>query len=584
MAGKQNTSDQNNEGESNCASSTAGNRLDWKLVGTYPNREEANAEDPYSTMWNMKDRRAQKEMVVERYHCKNKKFEGCPAQKRINIMRNDGSYRVEVIFEHISICPQKMEEIDDFKSEIISLYNSGCTRPWDIKRRIREGGKDPNMDKIYQVIHRHRKRLLNDEDITLRKVTELCEEINRVRAEKDCGDSKAYTADLVLKRGETKVLITAKNSLILLSKAQNVHIDSTYRVVDLGYPVIVFGVTDANQSFVLIAIAIVSDEKMETYLWVLDVLRRECEMCGITFKPKNLIADLAGQITLALEQFEPGCLRTHCWFHVSKGMRILTKGLLPCFRGDIRSDIAFLQLLNSRTLFKKGWALFFDKWRQMRPTEECVTQLNKNYYLTNQNWYEGYAVHSPSTNNALEKFNSTVKSRYVNWARMSILEFIRLGVEAVEDYAFPSEKVPFERHYNETAICQDDYSKSMIFKQIGSMEGHINYLFVGKSEAEREMCELLGRKLENLDFTTFNEFKDLLSNAAIVSVKDDGIQSLADIFCSCWHFVKKKKCKHVYTFLNRCGKSELLNSELILAKNKRGRPKRIKKNMSLVKE
>ena len=559
------------------------NGLNWKLLGKYADREKASAEDPYPKMWHMTDRRTLREMIIERYHCKNKKLEGCPAQKRVNILFKDGSYQVELVFEHKSICQQKSTEVADLKNEIISIYNSGCSQPWKIKSRMDENGKEVNIEKIYQMVYKHKRKSLNAEDITVTKVNELCEELNRIRAEEVFSDKKGYIADMILDRDEIKILITTKNSLILLSKAENIHVDATYRVIDVGYPVIVLGMTDVNQKFILLAMSIVGDEKMETYFWVLDVLRKECEKYGLIFNPKNLIADLAPQISQAISQFEPDCLRTHCWVHVLKGMKRSMDGLLPCLREEILSDIFFLQLINTKRLFEKGWALLFEKWRQIRQTEECIIQLHQNYYLDNGNWYEGYAVHSPSTNNALERFNLTIKTRYTNWGRMTILEFIRLSVAAVEDYAFVGEKVPWKIQYNEAVICQDDRSSGMVFKQLGNMDGHINYLFAAASNTEREKEELLSRKLENLNFATFNEFKDLLSKTTIVSTKDD-IQSLKDIFCSCRHFVKKKKCCHIYAFLARSGKKELLNSELIFVKKKRGRPKGVKKNAGLVRE
>ena len=559
------------------------NRLPWKLIGKYASKEEANAKDQHSKMWKMKDCRVLMGRTVEKYHCKNKESEGCPAQRCVTMLFRDDSYYVELAFEHNSTCSQKTERIGDLKDEIISVYNSGCLLPWQIRYRMAEDGKDTDIGKIYQTIYRHKKRLLNRGDITTTKVLELCEEFNRIRTEKECSDKKGYIPDLVLKRRENKVLMTTKNSLVLLSEAQNISIDSTYKVIDIGYPVVVVGMTDANQSFVLLAVGIVSDETMETYLWILNVLRRECEKCGLIFKPRNLIADLAPQITQALHQFEPGCFRRHCWFHVLKAMRTVTAGLHALFKDEIMSDIFFLQLISCKTLFEKGWALFLEKWRQQRQTQECIAQLNQQYYLTNGNWYEGCAVHSPSTNNALEKFNQTIKSRYTNRKRLTILEFIRLGVAVAEDYAFEKERVPSKVRYNEAALCRDDYGNDMIFQPVGNMEGHINYLFIGTSETEREMAELLGRKLENLDFATLNDFRDLLSKTVIVSARSS-IESLTDVFCSCWGFVKKKKCRHVYLFLTRLGKKELLNSELIFVKNKRGRPKSVKRNTSLLRE
>lgn len=53
------------------------------------------------------------------------------------------------------------------------------------------------MENAYQTVHQHKRKVLNGEDITSRKVIRLCEEFNRARAEKECSDKKGYIADLI---------------------------------------------------------------------------------------------------------------------------------------------------------------------------------------------------------------------------------------------------------------------------------------------------------------------------------------------------------------------------------------------------
>jgi hypothetical protein len=44
---------------------------------------------------------------------------------------------------------------------------------------------------------------------------------------------------------------------------KNIHIDSTYNLIDLGYPVVVIGITDVRKVFQLSAIALLSDEMLK---------------------------------------------------------------------------------------------------------------------------------------------------------------------------------------------------------------------------------------------------------------------------------------------------------------------------------
>ena len=75
-------------------------KLDWKIMGNYHSREEADAKDQYPGTWYLKDRRGLNEMVVERYYCKNKDLEDCPAQKCIYVLFRDGSCYVKTAFSH----------------------------------------------------------------------------------------------------------------------------------------------------------------------------------------------------------------------------------------------------------------------------------------------------------------------------------------------------------------------------------------------------------------------------------------------------------------------------------------------------
>ncbi|PVU89411.1 hypothetical protein BB559_005112 [Furculomyces boomerangus] len=88
-----------------------------------------------------------------------------------------------------------------------------------------------------------------------------------------------------------KKFITSKHLLRIAQRSNMLFIDATYRIIDLDYPIIALVVLDTNVMFILINIAIVSDESAEIYLCVLKMLQEEIEKNGGIFNPTHIISD-----------------------------------------------------------------------------------------------------------------------------------------------------------------------------------------------------------------------------------------------------------------------------------------------------
>lgn len=106
--------------------------------------------------------------------------------------------------------------------------------------------------------------------------------------------------------------------------------------------------------------------------------------------------------------------------------KCIDKRLKQCIHDTVKqntflSDLATLQLSHSPQIFEFASKLFVTKWRS--ESNELVTHFENEWLRQNPNWYEGYAIRVPSTNNALESFNRLVKDEQTLRERMDLSQF-----------------------------------------------------------------------------------------------------------------------------------------------------------------
>ena len=133
--------------------------------------------------------------------------------------------------------------------------------------------------------------------------------------------------DYLLSAADIKILIASKQGIHYFAQSQNFHLDATYRLIDLGHPVLVLGITDLQNKFILVALAVATHEDFETYKWCTEKLIGEANLLGLCIMPKTIISDSAPQLT-ALANFSSFITkRTRCWAHVLRNIEINLKGI-----------------------------------------------------------------------------------------------------------------------------------------------------------------------------------------------------------------------------------------------------------------
>ena len=153
----------------------------------------------------------------------------------------------------------------------------------------------------------------------------------------------------------------------------------------------------------------------------------------------------------------------------------------------------------------------------------------EDIWKRNINWYEGCSIFCPSTNNALERFNRTIKERYMAWKKSNIIEFIGLAAEILADVAKIKEPSLESKNYDEFSLRDGDMLD--LVYPVDSHDG-ISRFIVTSGNTDACGLETLKEGLIKGSFDSFDSFRGFYSNISILTVLSP-LKSWLDVFCSC---------------------------------------------------
>ena len=173
-----------------------------------------------------------------------------------------------------------------------------------------------------------------------------------------------------------RFFITTRRLIELSSNFKTVlQTDGTYKLLWQGFPVLLIGSSDANKVFHCVGIAVTTRERQNDYAFLFKSLQLAREKLNLPKIPQsvNLMADAAGAITNGYRLAGFTGIRGMCWFHVTKALKSkLAKLKNDEIASKIRSDIHFLQLCQTPTIFESASKLFLKKWRDEQKDDESV--------------------------------------------------------------------------------------------------------------------------------------------------------------------------------------------------------------------
>jgi hypothetical protein len=173
-----------------------------------------------------------------------------------------------------------------------------------------------------------------------------------------------------------RFVLTTKRLLRNTLKTKHICADATYKLLWLGFPVLVVGTTDKVKRFHPFGIGVTSTETCVDFAFIFNAIAKGVlALTGDTYRPQVLIADAAAAITngfCAAYSYDAQrsvleFVRIMCWAHVNINCDKKVKAVNDAnFRKFLMQDICQMQLADNHEMFIKSFELFKKKWSEKK--------------------------------------------------------------------------------------------------------------------------------------------------------------------------------------------------------------------------
>ncbi|CAF1036165.1 unnamed protein product [Brachionus calyciflorus] len=316
---------------------------------------------------------------------------------------------------------------EEIKDIIKGLYDCGTTGALNIIYALRDKGlaleSIPSQKQIYNMLSEYKKEKFGNVGMTYLELRKWCEEnINKIFL----SDNDGYLIDYYVSIKDQYFRVAfSTNQLIQLSNKRDILVvDSTYKIIFQGYPLMIAGTVDFDKHFHPLAVAICTRETKDDFEFLFrSILKKVPNFC-----PKYLLADGADAITNGFEAVYGKPIRIMCWAHTERAVSNklkLKNDKNETLKKQIMNDFHLLQLSFSQTKFNITYKLFKRKWERLDELGQFFDYFEKEWiHSKNFGWFEGFSPGYPSTNNALEATNNSIKKVHTFKERIPFSQFL----------------------------------------------------------------------------------------------------------------------------------------------------------------
>ncbi|KAG6608822.1 uncharacterized protein IUM83_14815 [Phytophthora cinnamomi] len=193
------------------------------------------------------------------------------------------------------------------------------------------------------------------------------------------------------------------------------HLDATYKLTQVGYPVVVVGISDRARRFHLVAIFIVSQQQQQNFAEILGMLAHTyMSVTGKPLRVRYVMGDAdAAQWSAVNDVFGEECnyMFLMCYFHVAKKVFEKTRSLPPAMAASVMEAIHKMHFAASESAYLKVLVEAQENWSKL-PELKRFSQYFSKVWL-NQRFWRWQCFHTPSgfatTNNPCETYNAMIK-------------------------------------------------------------------------------------------------------------------------------------------------------------------------------
>lgn len=342
------------------------------------------------------------------------------------------------------------------------------------------------------------------------------------------------------------VLFTTQRLLRNGVNSKVIQADSTYKILYEGYPIQLFGTSDINNAFHLIAFGFSSNENQDTYELGFSAIRDGMfELLHEEAKFAVLVSDAAMAIKNAFNSVFPDRKTITCWFHVKKNIR--EKLANNDNREAIIEDINKLQLCDHGHLFNKASRLFVNKWLDVE--NDFIMYFGRQWLSHhNQLWFEGAESFVPKTNNGLESTNGRLKSDFFHREKFTLPAFKSKIITVVQTFSCEY-RDGLKKIETETSFAKElwkdgsEWARSSKKTSVdNSNDDGTSYFIPAGEDAAVKAADL--KSYKDMKWKRYDDFVDNRFKIWRVFVPK-GLHALKRATCSCPVYLKKYKCKHI---------------------------------------
>ena len=539
------------------------------------------------------------------YRCRKAKRRGPQCSSSISLLYHADSdkvtmYKTETDHDHND---DEVYGIDqNVKQCIDELYKDGIVKPKLIVRALQSRGlKVPTYAQLSNYLVYYKRKKHGSHTISLGELHQWCQDHSNVPLDENQAFVVSYRIvyddeyedDEDVDDTDGRVFRLFLSSVRLLrigSVASHICADATYKLVWQGFPVLVVGTTDLNKAFHPLGLAICSNEKMKDFEFIFNTLQVGMQKINRdALKPKALVCDAADSINNGFKRvFGDSFDRIMCWSHMkgkieSRVCRIDDRSIAK----EMIEDIEMLQLCNSPSLFESATVLFMKKWKHNNKENnqsvlDFLQYFDDEWLHSNSGWYEGIQLYTPSTNNALEATNRTIKDDGTFLERHVLSRFLTTASDIVRNWSIDRDpsSTNAKQFASEPTITLELWTKSYqwakLTKNITCIPDDSAKIYYIPARDLSSFSKADLDRYKKQKFTTFNQFKKSFDIWRL-EIRDESHWKTSK--CNCPAFLKNYICKHIVGMsirLKYCKPPPAAKSVPIGEKRKRGRPAKAK--------
>lgn len=337
-----------------------------------------------------------------------------------------------------------------------------------------------------------------------------------------------------------------------------------------GFPVLQFGTTDKSRKFHPFGLAVCSHETAVDFEFVFTSLKIALQnIFRSQFAPKYLVSDAAKSIHNGFKNAFGHSTIVMCYFHMSKAVKnVLPVHLSGETRQIFENDLYELHLASSNEIFDAASQLFVAKWK--KKSSHLMVYFEKEWLFQNRNWYEGFAIQVPSTNNAIESFNRVLKDEQTLRERMDLTVFKVKMCEVVQHWS-----IEYETGLNQINHVEPPIDLPMWTEAYKWAKSNIDVKSF-RDQTRITYCEDNNTEVPST-WEDFENYRVYMQNRFRVSATLENETNWKNWTCVCCEFFKKYICRHIIGVAIRCKltKPPVESKTIPLgAKRKRGRPRK----------